>query len=51
MFRIGRAIEDVRAVKERVREEEGAFRVSSGAQDEMNFDVHRPGDDDSATER
>jgi hypothetical protein len=50
MLRVRRAIEDMRAVKQRVREDEGPFRVPSGAQHEVNFDVDWPGDDYSTAE-
>lgn len=51
MLRVRRAVEDMRAIEKRVREDQGTPRVPVGAQDEVNFDVDRPGYDDSSTER
>jgi len=51
MLRVRRAVEDMRAIEKRVREGQGTPRVPAAAQDEVNFDVDRPGDDNSSTER
>jgi hypothetical protein len=51
MLRVRRAIEDMRAIEQRVREDQCTTRVPPGAQYEVDFDVDRPGDDDSPTER
>ena len=50
MLRVRWAVEDMRPVEQRVPEDQGAARMATGAQNEVNFDVDRPGDDDPPTE-
>lgn len=50
MFRIRWTIEDMRAVEQCMREDEGTFGVPSGTENEVHFDVDWPGDNDATTE-
>ena len=51
VFAVRRPVERVRPREQRPPEHDGCVGTPSGAQNEVHFDVHRPGNEDAATER